>query len=196
MPRMLLITPSIDEFRKSPQMKLHSKHKTCSLIYRPSKTSSGIFIIRFQFLSRLRRTFIQNHIFRSTSSGCINTSDNVWQLFFPSFFFLFFFCSEYCPLKVPLSLSLLIFSLFYSGFSLEVDPWISSYFSRTVTSKEKRGHFCIYLDISEFSRLYQCLDQVKPSSWASLIAQLVKKLPAKQETPVGFLGWEDPLEKR
>ena len=31
--------------------------------------------------------------------------------------------------------------------------------------------------------------------WASLIAQLVKNLPAMQETPVQFLGGEDPLEK-
>ena len=30
---------------------------------------------------------------------------------------------------------------------------------------------------------------------ASLIAQLVKNLPAMWETPVQFLGWEDPLEK-
>ena len=30
---------------------------------------------------------------------------------------------------------------------------------------------------------------------ASLIAQLVKNLPAIYETPVRFLGWEDPLEK-
>ena len=30
---------------------------------------------------------------------------------------------------------------------------------------------------------------------ASLIAQLVKNLPAMQETPVLFLGQEDPLEK-
>ena len=30
---------------------------------------------------------------------------------------------------------------------------------------------------------------------ASLVAQLVKNLPAMQETPVWFLGWEDPLEK-
>ena len=30
---------------------------------------------------------------------------------------------------------------------------------------------------------------------ASLIAQLVKNLPAMQETPVQFLGWEDPLEQ-
>ena len=32
-------------------------------------------------------------------------------------------------------------------------------------------------------------------SWASLIAQLVKNLSALQETPVGFLGREEPLEK-
>jgi len=29
----------------------------------------------------------------------------------------------------------------------------------------------------------------------SLIAQLVKNPSAMQETPVRFLGWEDPLEK-
>ena len=34
------------------------------------------------------------------------------------------------------------------------------------------------------------------SSWASLMAQLVKNLPAMQETWVISLGWEDPLEKR
>ena len=32
-------------------------------------------------------------------------------------------------------------------------------------------------------------------SRASLIAQLVKNLPAMQETQVRFLGWEDSLEK-
>ena len=35
----------------------------------------------------------------------------------------------------------------------------------------------------------------KDSSRASLVAQLVKNLPAMQETPVRFLGWEEPLEK-
>ena len=30
---------------------------------------------------------------------------------------------------------------------------------------------------------------------SSLVAQLVKNLPAVQETRVRFLGWEDPLEK-
>ena len=42
--------------------------------------------------------------------------------------------------------------------------------------------------ILSFSR--QCL-----LLWASLVAQLVKNLPAMQETWVQSLGWEDPLEK-
>ena len=32
-------------------------------------------------------------------------------------------------------------------------------------------------------------------SWASLVAQLVKNLPAMQETWIRSLGWKDPLEK-
>ena len=32
-------------------------------------------------------------------------------------------------------------------------------------------------------------------TWATLIAQLVKNPPAMQDTPVRFLGWEDPLGK-
>ena len=31
--------------------------------------------------------------------------------------------------------------------------------------------------------------------WASLVAQMVKRLPAMRETQVRFLGREDPLEK-
>ena len=31
--------------------------------------------------------------------------------------------------------------------------------------------------------------------WASLVALLVKNLPAMQETWIRSLGWEDPLEK-
>ena len=33
------------------------------------------------------------------------------------------------------------------------------------------------------------------SVWASLVAQMVKRLSAIQETQVRSLGWEDPLEK-
>ena len=31
--------------------------------------------------------------------------------------------------------------------------------------------------------------------WASLVAQMVKNLPAMQETSVRSLGWKDPLEE-
>ena len=31
--------------------------------------------------------------------------------------------------------------------------------------------------------------------WASLVTQMIKKLPAMQETQIQSLGWEDPLEK-
>ena len=33
------------------------------------------------------------------------------------------------------------------------------------------------------------------ASRASLVAQLVKTPPARQDTLVQFLGWKDPLEK-
>ena len=32
-------------------------------------------------------------------------------------------------------------------------------------------------------------------NWASLVAQVVENLPARRETGVRSLGWEDPLEK-
>ena len=35
-----------------------------------------------------------------------------------------------------------------------------------------------------------------PLLWDSLVAQIVKSLPAMQETWVQSLGWEDPLEKK
>ena len=44
-------------------------------------------------------------------------------------------------------------------------------------------------------RNIECLWQKVYSKWASLIAQLVKNLPAMQKTQVQFLGQEDPLEK-
>ena len=36
---------------------------------------------------------------------------------------------------------------------------------------------------------------ILPFEWASLVAQLAKNLPSMQETPVQFLGRENPLEK-
>ena len=49
------------------------------------------------------------------------------------------------------------------------------------------------LDPDNHCLCHLILDHI--SFWASLLAQLVKNLPAMQETPVQFLGGEDLLEK-
>ena len=59
---------------------------------------------------------------------------------------------------------------------------------------------CRLIDDSPLSFVMSTFSYHKYSStvwflWASLIAQLVKNLPARQETLVWFLGQEDPLEK-
>ena len=53
-----------------------------------------------------------------------------------------------------------------------------------------RSRFLCHLN---FGQVFQMLSQCP--HWASLVAQLVKNLPAMQETLVRFLGWEDLLEK-
>ena len=45
------------------------------------------------------------------------------------------------------------------------------------------------------SWLFQLIVTDYDSTGASLVAQLVKNLPAMQETRVQFLGWGDPLEE-
>ena len=54
--------------------------------------------------------------------------------------------------------------------------------------------FFFYAKIILFERTKH-LDLTSNLTRASMIAQLVKNLPAMQETPVRFLGQEDPLEK-
>ena len=51
----------------------------------------------------------------------------------------------------------------------------------------------ICLDISLFG--FILFGTLCAFCWAFLVAQLVKNPPAKQETPVQFLGQEKPLEK-
>ena len=50
---------------------------------------------------------------------------------------------------------------------------------------------CLSIDPSSLSLVIT----IPLNEWASLVAQLVKNLPAVQETWVRSLGWEDPLEK-
>ena len=50
-------------------------------------------------------------------------------------------------------------------------------------------------NLNQPSKPHHSIDLMRPIYQASLIAQLVKNLPAMQETWVQSLGWEDPLEK-
>ena len=54
------------------------------------------------------------------------------------------------------------------------------------------GNICHYTVTEFFCVWWELLRSILATS---LIAQLVKNLPAMQETPVRFLGQEDPLEK-
>ena len=49
--------------------------------------------------------------------------------------------------------------------------------------------------MSNFRALKSSLGHPLQYSWASLVAQLVKNLPAMWKTGVRSLGWEDLLEK-
>ena len=46
-----------------------------------------------------------------------------------------------------------------------------------------------------FFKPFVCITLFNQYAWASFVAQLVKNLPAKQETWVQPLGWEDPLQE-
>ena len=49
------------------------------------------------------------------------------------------------------------------------------------------------IDSQEITK--KCIGKPHETLLASLVAQMVKNPPEAQETPVGFLGREDPLEK-
>ena len=49
--------------------------------------------------------------------------------------------------------------------------------------------------VFRYLKTLQVREMLYFSFLTSLIAQLVKNVPAMQEIPVQFLGWEDPLEK-
>ena len=61
-----------------------------------------------------------------------------------------------------------------------------------------RSYGSFFFFLTELYNLFQFSPGIEPRAIvlrASLVAQLVKNLPAIQETWVPSLGWEDPLEK-
>ena len=55
---------------------------------------------------------------------------------------------------------------------------------------DSRGNYAVCITVRK-----PIMSKAKLLFWASLVAQMVKRLSAMQETQVRSLGWEDPLEK-
>ena len=60
---------------------------------------------------------------------------------------------------------------------------------------EENGDICQRIQTSNYKMNKLRKSNIQQYTRASLVAQLVKNPPAMRETPVGFLGWDDPLEK-
>ena len=64
----------------------------------------------------------------------------------------------------------------------------------------KQAILVCFLSLYYFGQVYgnfinKCYFKSLSFGRSSLIVQLVENPPAMQETPIQFLGWEDPLEK-
>ena len=68
-------------------------------------------------------------------------------------------------------------------------------FPRSSVGKESTSNAGDPSSIPRVGRSGEGIGYPLPYSWTSLVTQLVKNLPAMQETWVQSLGWEDPLEK-
>ena len=122
----------------------------------------------------LQRPEIQNQ-----NIGKATVPWNPLQMILPSYIFL---VSRSCPtLCNPMGCSPLVSSV--QGISQgRILEWVAISFSKSLPDPGIEPWF-------------SCIAGMFFTLWASFIAQLVKNPPTKQETPVQFLGQEDPLEK-
>ena len=81
-------------------------------------------------------------------------------------------------------------------------PWTARRSNQTILKEISPEYslegLMLQLKLQYFGHLMQRIDSLEKTlmlGGASLIAQLVKNLPAMQEIPVRFLGREDPPEK-
>jgi len=68
-------------------------------------------------------------------------------------------------------------------------------YKKTLTSPKSQGSFNTLLSLNDQADKNNNIEILNKINRTDLVAQLVKNLPAVQETWVQFLGWEDPLEK-
>ena len=78
--------------------------------------------------------------------------------------------------------------------SLQLGDFVSE--ERTIfISLEYLFIYFAFILLTIYLFIYFWLCWVFVTTWAFLVAQILKHLPAKQETRVWSLGWEDPVEK-
>ena len=80
--------------------------------------------------------------------------------------------------------------LFHVCAICEVQIWWTQMLPSTNRQKIEPLHLCLRARAREVLSRYYFYGLL-----SSLVAQIVKNLPATQETPIQFLGQEDPLEK-
>ena len=94
----------------------------------------------------------------------------------------------------PMDCSLLGFSV-HGILQARILDWVAIPFSMRDSKHSVKLYWMN--EINEyFNQQINCIYLFSLRLWASLVAQLVKNLPAIRETWVWSLGWEDPLEKR
>ena len=109
-------------------------------------------------------------------------------------------CSNSCPLSqwchLTISSSVFPFSSCLQSFPVSgsfLMKILSTLYSWYVIIWHSKNSFFPPLMNMLFLLIYSCRSFV--FLYRSFIVQLVKNPPVMQETPVQFLGWEDPLEK-
>ena len=101
-------------------------------------------------------------------------------------------------LETPSPISPIISKYYAICFYLSISNWVTD-----IMSSADKESVCNAGNTSLIPRLFWCWGSIPGEgkgyslqcSWASLVAQWEKNLPAMQETWVRSLNWEDPLEE-
>ena len=103
---------------------------------------------------------------------------------------------ESCPYKCLLR-SLNICKTFEPSIQTHMLHKFSSILDKTdnIVTVDPHPHVTTGWNSVSTTLFRQSLGPLSPPFPPSLVAQLVKNLPAMQETWLQFLGWEDPLDK-
>ena len=149
------------------------KYWSSSFNIRPSNEDSGLISFMIDWIQGTLKSFLKHN----SKHQFLSAQHSLWS---NSHFLPDYWKSQYVCVKCVYSF---------------ICWWISGGFCLfTVTHKTAMNTCALVCVLSCFSPVSLHATPL-PYSWASLVAQLVKNLPAMWETWVGSLGQEDALEK-